>query len=274
MSTYVIGDIQGCLHSLKQLLAAVHFDKQVDTLWFAGDLINRGPESLETLRFVRRLGDRVKCVLGNHDLHLLAIYAGHRDSHHKDTLSEVLEAPDITDLIDWLRQQPLMVYDKKHNAVLSHAGIFPEWDLETAQKEAHAVELHLRSHDFKDLFTFMYGNKPSRWEPKRSRKKRLRFAINCFTRMRFCSLDGKLDFEEKGGPGSQPSNLLPWYEIPNKMQTGTRVLFGHWSTVGKIANPHIIGIDTGCVWGGKLTAFELDTNTYHSVECPQAQKIN
>lgn len=274
MSTYVIGDIQGCLQSLKQLLTTVGFDKKADTLWLAGDLINRGPESLETLRYVRALGDNVKCVLGNHDLHLLAVYSGHREEHHKDTLSDILKAPDIIELVDWLRQQPLMLYNQEHNAVLAHAGIHPDWDLDTAQKEAHAVELHLRSHDYKDLFAFMYGNKPARWKPNRARKKRLRFAINCFTRMRFCTADGKLDFDEKGQPGSQPSNLQPWYEVPNKLGPNTRIIFGHWSTVGNIENPNIIGIDTGCVWGGTLTAYQLENNTYHAVDCPQAQKIS
>lgn len=274
MSTYVIGDIQGCLQSLKQLLTTVGFDQKVDTLWFAGDLINRGPESLETLRYVKALGVSAKCVLGNHDLHLLAIYSGHREEHHKDTLSEILKTPDIGELIEWLRQQPMMLHSKEHNAVLTHAGIPPDWDLDTAQKEAHAVEFHLRSHDYKDMFACMYGNKPSRWKPHRERKKRLRFAINCFTRMRFYTDDGKLDFDEKGQPGNQASNLQPWYEIPNKLDPETRIIFGHWSTVGTIANPNIIGIDTGCVWGGTLTAYQLETNTYHAVDCPQAQKTS
>ena len=274
MSTYVIGDIQGCLQSLKKLLKEIHFEPKKDTLWFAGDLINRGPESLETLRFVQQLGDSAKCVLGNHDLHLLAVYAGHRDIHHKDTLSEILEAPDIEKLINWLRRQPLMLYSAQHNTILSHAGIHPAWNLKTARREASAVELHLKSHDYKDLFAFMYGNKPAKWKPGRVRKKRLRFAINCFTRMRFCSPTGKLNFEEKGAPGSQAKGFVPWYELPNKLDEDTRVIFGHWSTVGSITNPNIIGIDTGCVWGGKLTAYELETKAFHFVSCPQSQKIS
>ncbi len=274
MSTYVIGDTQGCLESLKQLLHKIRFKPKNDTLWFTGDLINRGPESLETLRFVRKLGDNAKCVLGNHDLHLLAVYSGHRSLDEKDTLTEILQAPDIKELIDWLRIQPLMLYDKEHNAILAHAGLHPSWDIKTARTEASAVQFHLRSHDFKDLFAFMYGKKPAKWKPGRSRKKRLRFAINCFTRMRFCTPSGKLDFEEKGAPGSQPDEFLPWYDIPNQLKAGTRIIFGHWSTVGKITNPDIIGIDTGCVWGGKLTAYELEANTYHFVDCPQAQKVN
>ncbi|MCL4163561.1 UNVERIFIED_CONTAM: hypothetical protein GTU68_006202 [Idotea baltica] len=273
MSTYVVGDIQGCLQSFKQLLTLIRFDSTKDHLWLAGDLINRGPESLETLRFIRQLGDSVKCVLGNHDLHLLAIYAGHRETGNKDTLKEILEAPDVEQLIDWLRQQPLMLHSEEHNAVVCHAGIYPGWDLETAKKEARAVEFHLRSQDFRDLFAFMYGNKPARWKENRGRKKRLRFAINCFTRMRYCSIDGKLDFTENRSPGSQTDGLVPWYELPSKLDSNTRVIFGHWSTVGVTSKANIIGIDTGCVWGGKLTAYELDNNRWHKVECPQAQKI-
>ncbi|CAG0878739.1 unnamed protein product [Cyprideis torosa] len=202
------------------------------------------------------------------------LYTGHRDVQAKDTLTDILESPDIEELIHWLRFQPLMLYSKKHDAVLTHAGLHPEWDLKTAQKEANAVQLHLRSHDYKDIFGFMYGNKPTKWKPGRIRKKRLRFAINCFTRMRYCSASGKLDFEEKGPPGSQPSGLLPWYELPNKLSKGTRIIFGHWSTVGDIENPNIINVDTGCVWGGKLTAYELESGRYHHVKCPQAQKIS
>ncbi|MCB1754960.1 MAG: symmetrical bis(5'-nucleosyl)-tetraphosphatase [Gammaproteobacteria bacterium] len=271
MTTYVIGDVQGCHAALLELLDKLRFDRTRDQLWFAGDLVNRGPDSLAVLRFVRDLGDCARCVLGNHDLHLLAVYAGHRKIGSKDTLGEVLAAPDLDELIDWLRRLPLLISTPSDSHVLTHAGLHPAWDLATAKAEARFVESRLQNDDFENIFPFMYGNTPIRWKPGRGSKKRLRFAINCFTRMRFCTLNGELDFEQKGSPGSQPKNLVPWFDVPERKNRELKIIFGHWSTLGRVNDSNVIAIDSGCVWGGYLTAYQLETDLYSKVSCPAAR---
>lgn len=272
MTNYVIGDVQGCMSALNKLLEAIRFNADKDQLWFAGDLVNRGPESLDVLRFIRSLGDNARCVLGNHDLHLLAVYSGHREPGRKDTLQAILEAPDRRELVDWLRQQPLMFTAYKRSHVICHAGLFPMWTLEDAEREARFVESHLKSDSFQNVFSTMYGNSPVRWKPGRNDHKRLRFAINCFTRMRYCQKDGSLEFEHNGKPGSQPEDLMPWFEVPGRKNTEQTILFGHWSTLANTGNPKIIALDTGCVWGGYLTAFEPKSGNYTQVRCSTTQQ--
>ncbi|HBR97071.1 MAG TPA: diadenosine tetraphosphatase [Gammaproteobacteria bacterium] len=272
MSKYVIGDIQGCLSGLQALLKAIDFSPQDDTLYFAGDLVNRGPESLGVLHFVKSLGDSAECVLGNHDLHLLAVHAGYRKTGRKDTIDDILEAPDRLALMDWLRQLPLMITLPDRQQVICHAGLCADWDLETAEAEARFVENHLRRDTYRELFADMYGNTPTRWKPGRNTRKRLRFAINCFTRMRYCDGDGALEFEQKGKPGTQPPELMPWYQVPGRKHAALTIYFGHWSTIGESGDPKAIALDTGCVWGGRLTAFDLETGQLISVPCDSQQK--
>ena len=272
MANYVIGDVQGCLPALEKLLDKIRFRPGHDQLWFAGDLVNRGPDSLGVLRLVSSLGNSVRCVLGNHDLHMLAVYSGYRKAHRRDTLDEIFASPDHHDLMNWLRHQPLMftAYDRSH--VLCHAGLYPLWTLEEAEQEARYVEQCLRTENYQDLFAIMYGNSPSRWKPGRNDEKRLRFAINCFTRMRYCQSDGSLEFHEKGKPGSQSDGLLPWYELPGRKNRDRTIMFGHWSTVGETGDNSVIALDTGCVWGGYLTAYEPVTGNRVRVRCDAAQK--
>ncbi len=271
MPTYVLGDIQGCFKPLIRLLDTLEFDPAKDKLWLVGDLVNRGPDSLSVLRFVRDLGDSATCVLGNHDLHLLAVYTGHRKLGAKDTVQDVLDAPDAGELIEWLRNRPLLVHEPDGPHVLCHAGLHPAWDLETAEAEARFVEQFLQSPDYQSLFSFMYGNKPAKWKSGRSAEKRIRFAVNCFTRMRFCKANGKLDFQHKGAPGTQSENLVPWYTLSDRKNRDLKILFGHWSTLGETNNPNVIGLDSGCVWGGCLTAYELESGKFRRIKCETAQ---
>lgn len=268
MSTYAIGDIQGCYAALRRLLDRLHFDPTHDALWLAGDLVNRGPDSLETLRFAMSLGDRAVCVLGNHDLHLLARAAGGRASR-LDSLDALLAAPDRDALLDWLRHRPLM-----HEAkgwVMTHAGIAPDWDLPTARAAARAAEQVLRGYDHPTFLAHMYGDEPRRWSPALSPSAQLRYTINAFTRMRYCTPDGGLEFRAKGTPGTQTPSLMPWFALPQRVPIDAEIIFGHWSTLGCVHWPahRVWGLDTGAVWGGKLTALHLETRVLTSVDCPE-----
>lgn len=270
MATYAIGDIQGCYDPLQRLLERVRFDPAVDRLWFAGDLVNRGPHSLEVLRFVRDLGEGVVTVLGNHDLHLLAVWH-HRDRlKHDDSLTPVLRAPDAEALIDWLRRRPLLHHDEALGFTLVHAGLSPQWDRETAFACAAEVEATLRGPDYEAFLDHMYGNRPKRWSGDLSGWERLRYAVNCFTRLRFCDPDGTLELKQKGTPGPETAPYLPWFQVPGRAHHGLRVVFGHWSTLGLHLGEDVYGIDTGCLWGGRLTALRLDAPepTPVSVACP------
>ncbi len=269
MATYAIGDIQGCFDALQQLLEQIRFDPDNDQLWFTGDLVNRGPKSLETLRFVKQLGEQAITVLGNHDLHLLAIDAGYSKLHKgSDTLVPVLTAPDKGELLEWLRYRPLLHFDAGLNTAMLHAGLPPQWDISQAQQHANEIETVLRGNKWRSFFKHMYGNQPNRWSEELQSRDRLRFIVNCFTRLRYCTTNGKIDFREKGKPGTQPPGLLPWFEIPSRKSQDTRIIFGHWSTLGLCQTDNICAIDTGCLWGGSLTAVQLDDEmTTTSIPC-------
>jgi bis(5'-nucleosyl)-tetraphosphatase (symmetrical) len=258
MARYAIGDIQGCCDELKTLLQRCHYSADRDELWFVGDLVNRGPKSLETLRFVRSLGAGATVVLGNHDLHLLALaYGSKRKQKDGDTLDDVLAAPDREQLLEWLLGRPLAVFDEPRGDFLVHAGLAADWTPRAAAKLAREVEAALRS-DPRSLFEAMYGNKPDKWNDNLRGMDRLRFVINAFTRMRFCHKDGTVDLKAKGAPGEQADGLLPWFDVPGRKSAEVRVVCGHWSTLGLRRRPDLLSLDTGCVWGGALTAVNLD----------------
>ena len=260
MAVYAIGDIQGCYDELRELLATIHFDPECDRLWFVGDLVNRGPKSLETLRFVRDLGTTAITVLGNHDLHLLAAAYGIRpDTIDDETLEPVLAATDRDELIDWLRRRPLLHHDADLGYLMVHAGLPPQWDLSLARQCAGEVESVLRSDRLEAFLSHMYGNKPRQWSRELTGWDRLRFIVNCFTRMRFCDRKGKLELKSSGPPGSQPDGYYPWYEIPGRASEGMNIIFGHWSTLRTTDIPGIFPTDSGCLWGGQLTALRIDT---------------
>lgn len=268
MSTYAIGDVQGCLGALQRLLDAIAFRPGRDQLWFAGDLVNRGPDSLGVLRLIRTLGDDAICVLGNHDLHLLARAAG-KPASRLDTLDALLAAPDADDLLGWLRQRPLL-----HEAggwAMSHAGHAPEWSLDETRTVARRIEQRLRGHDASGFLDAMYGNEPNLWAEAHDEPGQLRFGMNAFTRMRYCEADGRLEFREKGPPGRQAPHLLPWFACPARRTVTPEWIFGHWSSLGRVHWPEyrVWGLDTGAVWGGRLTALHLETRTLTQVECPE-----
>jgi len=270
MSIYAVGDLQGCLTPLQRLLDQVHFDPATDRLWLVGDLVNRGPESLESLRFVRGLGEAAITVLGNHDLHLLAIHQGVHRVRRKDTVQPILDAPDRDALMHWLRHRPLMHHDPHIQWTLLHAGLPPQWDLETARGCAAEVESVLRGADYPLLLERMYGDEPDQWSESLQGWERLRFITNCFTRLRYCSADGHVDMEYKGAPGGQLPHLLPWFAVPGRKSAGQRIVFGHWSTLGLYRGDDVLCLDTGCVWGQRMTLARLDSNPLETVQtkCP------
>lgn len=266
MAIYAIGDIQGCYSEFRRLLDVIQFEPSRDQLWLAGDLVNRGPHSLETLRFVKGLGDAAVSVLGNHDLHLIASFVALARAGKKDTLGPILRAADGPELIDWLRRQKLFHHDQGFSML--HAGLPPQWDLPLTQRLAREAEQVIGGDDYQRFFAAMYGNQPSRWQDDLAGIERLRFSVNCFTRLRYCQADGELDFAEKGAPGSQPAHLLPWFAVPERKSLDMRIIFGHWSTLGFYQGHNVIGIDTGCLWGGQLTAVRLDDSLQrYGVDC-------
>ncbi|HEY0721738.1 MAG TPA: symmetrical bis(5'-nucleosyl)-tetraphosphatase [Gammaproteobacteria bacterium] len=268
MTTYAIGDIQGCYDELCALLDLIQFDAQHDVLWFVGDLVNRGPKSLETLRFVKSLGERAITVLGNHDLHLLATWQN-KQRHFKsnDTLAPIFTADDSNELLEWLRKRPLLHHEAQLGYTMVHAGLPPQWDLALAQQCAREVEEVLRGDKFKEFLNHMYGNKPNHWNPALKGWDRLRFIVNCFTRLRFCTPAGELEFEQKGNPDQNSSGHIPWFRAPQRRWAGTRIIFGHWSTLGLHQENNTTAIDTGCLWGGNLTALRLDDHTTFTLKC-------
>jgi bis(5'-nucleosyl)-tetraphosphatase (symmetrical) len=258
MALYAIGDIQGCDTALGALLEAISFSADRDRLWFVGDIVNRGPESLQALRRIRSMGDAATVVLGNHDLHLLAIAYGAAQVKSGDTLDEILAAPDREELLDWLLHRPLMHEEQAFNLSLVHAGLPPQWDIPTARTCAREVEQALKE-DPARLFHMMYGDEPSRWDDALAGAERLRFIVNCFTRLRYVEADGRLALRAKGSPNKpQTKQLIPWFEAPGARWHGPRVVFGHWSTLGFLDTSTVVSLDTGCVWGGSLTALRLD----------------
>lgn len=266
MATYAIGDIQGCFNELMQLLDQVQFS-DADQLWIAGDLVNRGPDSLATLRFLKSLGPRARIVLGNHDLHLLAVHYGKTHLRRGDTLDAILAAPDREELMHWLRHQPLLIADRESGYVMVHAGIPPKWSLKKALKRAAEVEQVLQGPDAETYFSHMYGNEPGRWDKTLRGWDRLRVITNYFTRMRFCDAEGRLDFKAKGGLDTQPEGYLPWFHQPRKANKHT-ILFGHWAALeGYAEADNVIALDTGCIWGNQLTAFRLEDRALFSTPC-------
>ncbi|HEY9033321.1 MAG TPA: symmetrical bis(5'-nucleosyl)-tetraphosphatase [Pseudomonadales bacterium] len=266
MAIYAVGDLQGCLTPLQCLLEQVQFDPARDTLWCTGDLVNRGPQSLETLRFVYSLGDACVTVLGNHDLHLLAVAAGKAKCKRGDTLDTILDAPDRHSLLDWLRRRPLLHH--QHGYTLVHAGIAPQWTLEQAMQLAGEVEQALRGDNSDDFFAHMYGNSPRKWKDELAGFERLRVITNYFTRMRFCNRKGKLDLDNKQGPEAAESGTLPWFEVPERRMAGQKIIFGHWAALeGRASCPNIYPLDTGCVWGGRLTLMRLSDEKCFSCHC-------
>jgi len=258
MTLYAVGDVQGCARTFKRLLKRISFDPDRDRLWLVGDLVNRGPASRKVLRKVIKLGDSVTCVLGNHDLHLLATAAGVRRRSRTDTFHDILDADDAADLIDWLRRRPLLHLETKQRRALVHAGIYPAWQPKEAKRYAQEVEARLSGPGWRRSLARIYGSTPDLWSPKLVGADRRRFTINALTRMRFCDASGRLDFGESGPPGSQPRRLTPWFRMPERPGRKWHIVFGHWSTLGLYRRDGVTATDTGCVWGGKLTAVPLD----------------
>lgn len=260
MPTYAIGDIQGCCDEFEALLDRIRFDPAHDRLWLVGDLVNRGPRSLDVLRKVKALGDAAITVLGNHDLHLLAVaFVPGEKLKAKDTLTEVLAAPDRDELLDWLRRRPVLHHDSQLGYTMLHAGLPPQWDFATAQSCAQELEATLRdSSGCRELFAHMYGDQPNRWSDDLTGYERLRFITNCFTRLRFCRTDGQLELKYKGTIEAAPAHLTPWFRAPNRQSRQLRIVCGHWSALGLYEGDGVLSIDTGCVWGSSLCAVRLD----------------
>lgn len=265
MSTYAIGDVQGCYDSLQALLEKINFNEHNDRLWFVGDLINRGPKSLLTLRFIKSLQSSALTVLGNHDLHFIVAAHGFAPTHRADTLDELLHAEDCDELCYWLRQQPFLHYDLGY--VLVHAGLYPLWNLALAQQCANEIENALRGDHFIDFLKNMYGNLPDRWSNNLEGFDRLRFITNALTRMRLCTPDGRLDLRYKGALEEAPNGLIPWYQVPHRVNSDVNIIFGHWAALEcRVDQPHLFAIDSGCVWGKQLTAFCLETQQRFQVD--------
>jgi bis(5'-nucleosyl)-tetraphosphatase (symmetrical) len=269
MAVYAIGDIQGCYDQLQQLLDKLSFQPSRDRLWLVGDLVNRGPKSLQTLRYVKDLGESAVTVLGNHDLSLLGIAAGHVRKHHGDNIDDVLEAPDRDELLDWIRRQPLLHHDAALGYTMIHAGLPPQWDLDTARRLAAEVESVLRGNEYESFLAHMYGNQPDRWRESLQGWDRLRFITNCLTRLRYCDPQGRLHLKAKGPPGTQPAPYLPWFDVPGRASASAHIVFGHWSALGNRGGTRVYPLDTGCLWGKQLTAMRLDGRPVKiSIHCP------
>lgn len=265
MAAYAIGDVQGCYGELRLLLDTVAFDPSRDRLYFVGDIVNRGPQSLETVRFIKNLGEAAETVLGNHDLHLLAVAHGASKTKRRDTFGDILGAPDREELLDWLRRRPLL--HSVGEFYLIHGGLPPQWDMATAIRCAREVEEVLRGEGSGEFFSHMYGDAPTRWSEDLAGWPRIRFITNCLTRLRYCDADGVLDLREKLGPGTQAGHLLPWFRVPGRASAGQKIVFGHWSTLGFHQENDCVCLDTGCLWGGELTALRLEDGERFSVGC-------
>ena len=266
MSTYAIGDVQGCCDELRQLLAAISFDKFQDRLWFVGDLVNRGPKSLDTLRLVRQFGDRAVVVLGNHDLHLVSQHEGFERPRTDDTFQDVLGAPDRGELVDWLRTRPMLHVEEGWAMV--HAGLLPQWSIAKAHRLAREVEAALASTGYREFLGNMYGSTPDEWSDSLAGWDRLRVIVNAMTRMRFCTPHGKMEFKAKGE--AAPPGYRPWYEFRKDREV---TVYGHWSAAGLKRNPKTVGLDSACVWGGQLSALRLEDRAIFQVPCPGYQAV-
>jgi len=266
MATYAIGDIQGCYQSFQKLLKKIAFDPAKDTLWLVGDLINRGPKSLETLRFIIEHKKSIKCVLGNHDLHFLAVEAGVKRATRKDTFDELLGAKDLKKIVKWMRKQPLFYYDAPLNTAMVHAGVPPQWNLQKVIEYAYEVSQCVQSENAVDFYQAMYGNTPDKWSKSLEGMERLRVITNYLTRMRYCRDDGSLDLTEKVAVGKQSKELVPWFDVKRKT-LGCDIVFGHWASLqGNCYVDGVYALDTGCVWGGLLTALRLEDKKYFQVK--------
>lgn len=266
-----IGDLQGCCDSLTRLLSNYERNNPAPRrLWLCGDLVNRGPQSLATLRWAYRNRQRLVTVLGNHDLHLLAASCGARAPGKGDTIAEILAAPDRDELLDWLRARPLAHLE--HGHLLVHAGVLPGWSAAMTLALAAEVQVVLRGPDWRDFMSKMYGDRPDRWDDGLAGVSRLRVIVNALTRMRFCSADGRMEFDSKQAASVAPAGYMPWFEVPGRATTAQTVVFGHWSTLGLLERPNLLGLDTGCVWGGALTAVRLSDRARFQESCPRAAK--
>ena len=266
MSIYAIGDVQGCHDEMQRLLLKIAFDPACDQLWFVGDLINRGPDSLACLRFIASLGDSAVSVLGNHDLHLLVVAEGFAKAHRGDTLDDILNAPDRDELLHWLRHRPLLHRAADH--VMVHAGLLPCWSVEKAALLAEEVELQLRGADYRDFLRLMYGNQPDAWSDELTDFERWRVVVNALTRLRFCTPDGRMEFASKGEAAAAPAGFLPWFEAPGRQSADTTVVCGHWASLGLKLTANLLSLDSGCVWGRALTAVRLQDRRVYQIDCP------
>ncbi len=267
MATYAIGDLQGCFGSLQELLGEIGFREAEDRLWFVGDLVNRGPQSLEILRFVKALEDRAVCVLGNHDLHLLVIAEGRMKAHRKDTLGAILDASDREELLTWLRGLPLMHADGDYTMV--HAGLLPSWSIAEALDLAREAEHALQGSDWRGLMAQMYGNQPDRWDDALSGYERMRVIINAMTRLRICTPDGRMEFSYTGPIGDIPPGYVPWFNVPGRKSANATIICGHWSAIGLLSESNLLALDTGCLWGRRLSAVRLEDRRIYQVICPK-----
>jgi len=269
VAVYAIGDLQGCFEPLERLLAKISFDAKRDRLWFVGDLVNRGPDSVRCLRFVKSLGEAAVTVLGNHDLHLVCVAEGVEKTRRRDTLGQVLEAPDADELLHWLRHRPLMHVDD--GRVLVHAGLLAQWTVPGARALAAEVESALRRPDYRKLLARMYGDEPDRWSDDLRGMDRLRVVINAMTRLRVCDDDGAMALGFKGEPGEADDGLTPWFDVPGRRSRDHTVVCGHWSALGVCVRENLVSLDSGCVWGRSLTAMRLEDRRLFEVRCPAGE---
>ncbi|HET9404906.1 MAG TPA: symmetrical bis(5'-nucleosyl)-tetraphosphatase [Burkholderiales bacterium] len=267
MATYAIGDVQGCYDQLMRLLEQAGYDERRDMLWFVGDLVNRGPQSAQVVRFVKGLGERQVTVLGNHDLALLVIAEGIKKPHRGDTFDELLAAPDRDELVDWLRHQKMMHAGGGHAMV--HAGLLPQWSLSQAAALAREVEAALQGPDHREFLKHMYGNEPLCWRDDLAGYDRLRVIVNAMSRMRLVTPDGAMEFSHKTGPAGLPSGYLPWYDAPGRATRGERIYFGHWAALGLMQREDVVCLDTGCVWGRALSALRLEDRRLFQLDCAE-----
>ena len=265
MAIYAVGDVQGCHAELVQLLEDIRFDAAADKLWLVGDLVNRGPDSLAVLRLVKSLGDSAITVLGNHDLHLLAVAEGAAELNRNDTLDEILNAPDRDELLYWLRNQCLL--HAQDGYVLVHAGLLPQWNVAQAESLAREVEAALRGGDCAAFLAHMYGNAPHNWDDGLSGYKRLRVIVNAFTRMRICTPEGEMEFKFKSEVENIPAGYMAWFDVPQRASRDATAIVGHWSALGLLLRKNIIALDTGCLWGGPMSAIRLEDRQLFQVSC-------
>ena len=267
MATIAIGDVQGCYDQLMRLLERAGYDERRDMLWFVGDLVNRGPQSAQAVRFAKKLGARQVTVLGNHDLALLVIAAGIKKPHRGDTYDELLAAPDREELLDWLRHQKMMHAGGGYAMV--HAGLLPQWDIAQALALAREVEAALQAPDHREFLKHMYGNEPAQWRDDLAGYDRLRVIVNAMSRMRLVTPEGSMEFRHKTGLANLPAGYLPWYDAPRRASRGERILFGHWAALGLLDRADVVCLDSGCVWGRALTALRLEDRRFFQLDCPE-----